>query len=152
MEIKGYILNEQAIQVSNVKIELHNAVDVGKLSTDTPLKAITSFDGTYIMVIPDGFEGFVYVPTQVTIDNVGVSANYAVIQPSGGNKYNVVVKTMQFDRWDTNKDGVIDLAEANTRIGVLESRVAKLEASDQQTKTKFRMLIDVLLPMILRNK
>ncbi len=154
-QIYGTILNYETNPIINVSVELFNKSnsisDIVNGKNIQPLKkTISNTKGNYEIDVDDGFEGYIFVPTQsgyVNNQKVKVNLNYAVIT---GTHHNVVVKTNIVDEYDLNMDGIVDLDEAKKWISSLETRIKNLEEDADQTSKKFHMIVNVLLPLILK--
>ena len=155
--IYGTILNEIAMEVPNVKIELYSKdvliSDIMIGEHPEPLMTTTSSSvGAYSMVVLDDFEGYVVVPVQkIGSESTQVDFNYAIVNViTSGLNYNVVVKTTQYDIHDLNMDGSVDLLETQKWLQEELKRVTTLEYKVSQFESKFRMLVELIIPMILK--
>ena len=154
--IYGTILNNDAIEVSEAKIELYGKdkliSDIFAGKETTPLKTtISGRDGKYKIEVGDDFEGYVVVPAQ-TIKNCKVQFNYAIVNIlSIGLNYNVIVKTTIYDVHDLDLSGEIDLHELAVWVrDIEENRLKIMEYRLSQLESKLRMLVEIIIPLILK--
>lgn len=91
----------------------------------------TSADGWYQLDISDTYKGIVEVPEQ-TVGYINVSRGFAIINTENTLNYNIVVMTTV----DSGK-------KTEERFQALEQKVSQLEA-------KFRMMVEIIIPMVLK--
>ncbi len=151
--IYGTVLNHKTKQVADAVVELYDEnVSVMDLITGNGINPLmttkTDGNGRYTITVLDNFRGYVVVPSQ-TIKNCKVEINFARTNETQIH-YNVVVKTTRYDVHDIDMSGNIDLHEVVVWLRDMEEGKNKLEYKVSQLESKFRMLVEIIIPMILK--
>ncbi len=152
--IYGTVLNHKNQQVTDAVVELYDEnislMDLIAGKGVNPLVTVKSdVKGVYAVTVLDNFTGYVVIPAQ-TIRNCKVDFNYAITNETQLN-YNVVVKTEMYDVRDIDMSGNIDLPEVVAWLrDVEQTKIKTLEYKVSQLESKLRMMVEIIIPLILK--
>lgn len=155
-QLYGTVLGYDSERISAAKVELYgknDSIESIYAGTSNPPISTTISDsyGNYILPVDDILEGTIYVPEQ-TVGNMKISANHANVNTEKlAWNYIVVVQTRVYDPHDTDFSGQIDIPELVAWMRDIETtRLTSLDEKISQLERKFKMFVEVILPLILK--